>query len=95
MYRLKFKVIPSFKFIIGKDFIVQMFRESRKNLPIDLLYKIRVYGLALLVLHVEHSLSGVASGGVELGELALQVVGVLQACLPLPTWGSVSDKTRT
>ena len=33
MYRLKFKAIPSFKFIIGKDFIVQMFRESRKNLP--------------------------------------------------------------
>ena len=33
MYRLKFKDIPSFKFIIGKDFIVQMFRESRKNLP--------------------------------------------------------------
>ena len=33
MYRLKFKVIPSFKFIIGNNFIVQMFRESRKNLP--------------------------------------------------------------
>ena len=33
MYRLKLKVIPSFKFIIGKDFIVQMFRESQKNLP--------------------------------------------------------------
>ena len=33
MYRLKFKVIPSCKFIIGKDFIAQMFRESRKNLP--------------------------------------------------------------
>ena len=33
MYRLKFKVVPSFKFIIGKDFIAQMFRESRKNLP--------------------------------------------------------------
>ena len=33
MYRLKFKVIPSVKFIIGKDFIVKMFRESRKNLP--------------------------------------------------------------
>ena len=32
MYRLKLKVIPSFKFIIGKDFIVQMFRESLKNL---------------------------------------------------------------
>ena len=34
MYRLKFKVIPSFKFVIGKDFRVQMFRESRKNLPL-------------------------------------------------------------
>ena len=33
MYRLKFKVIPSLKVIIGKDFIVQMFRVSRKNLP--------------------------------------------------------------
>ena len=33
MYRLKFKVIPSLQFIIGKDIIVQMFRESRKNLP--------------------------------------------------------------
>ena len=33
MYMLKFKDIPSFKFIIGKDFIVQMFWESRKNLP--------------------------------------------------------------
>ena len=33
MYRLKFKVIPSFEFVIEKDFIVQMFRESRKNLP--------------------------------------------------------------
>ena len=34
MYRLKLKDIPSFKFFIGKDFIVHMFRESRKNLPI-------------------------------------------------------------
>ena len=33
MYMLKFKDIPSLKFIIGKDFIVQMFRESHKNLP--------------------------------------------------------------
>ena len=33
MYMLKFIDIPSFKFIIGKDFIVQMFRESRKKLP--------------------------------------------------------------
>ena len=33
MYRLKFKLIPSFKFIIGNDFVVQMLRESRKNLP--------------------------------------------------------------
>ena len=35
MYRLKFKVILSFKFIIGNDFVVQIFRESRKNLPIS------------------------------------------------------------
>ena len=42
MYRLKFKVIPSFKFIIEKDFMLQMFRESRKNLPYFIIFFIFV-----------------------------------------------------
>ena len=48
MYRLKLKAIPSFKFIIGMDFIVQMFRESRKNLPLnDLLSEIEKAEISL------------------------------------------------